>query len=137
MTVSSVPNFCLIVRCVISGLFVIGAIQGQDSWKKRPGVEFPNRYEALIDLPTSSPVLELLSFTSHVQPYEGSKEWTVRFFSPGHGPAVVYARDVTDDFHYRMESKPKDTLPQQWNTFGGWTTDSVLNKYKIPTSIIG
>jgi len=137
MAASPAIYICVVFRCVVFCVLTIGATQGQDTWKKRPGVEFPNRYEALIDLHTSSRDLELLSLTSYMQPYEESKEWTVRFFSPVRSPAVVYARDVSDDFHYRMESKPKETLPQQWNTFGGWTTDPVLKKHKIPTSDIG
>jgi hypothetical protein len=137
MAASPAINICVVFRCVVFALLAIGAIQGQDTWKKRRDADLGNRYEALIDMFTSSPQLELISFTSYIQPYEGSQEWTVKFFSNVDAPAVVYARDVTDEFQYRMESKPIDAKQQRWSTFGGWTIGAVLGRYRIPSSNIG
>lgn len=103
---------------------IVGSLAAQDDWKSKHHLK--NRYEGLIDIPTGNPPLEVLSFTAHVEPFNGKEEWRVRYFSPVDTTVTVYGRDVDDAIPYWMESEPQRATPNRWSQFLGWNTGDVL-----------
>jgi hypothetical protein len=107
--------------------------QSTDAWQKKHALR--NRYEGLIDVPVSNPALEVLSFTSYLQPFVGNEEWRVRFYSPKQTTATVYARDIDSQVQYWMESVPWPSF--RWSEFSGWATGDVLVPLKLKPTDIG
>lgn len=96
-----------------------------------------NRYEGRIDIPVCKPELELLSFTGHRESFSGDVLLKVGFFLPTASPVFIHGRELREQKHYWMESKPADWQEGKWNEFGPWPTREVINREGIPSSNLG
>ena len=106
-----------------------------DDWKRKN--DRGNRWEGTIQLPVSQPDLVLLSLTSFRQKVEDDTELKVRFFLPGGTEARVEARELQENVHYWMESKPIEAQETGWQVFGPWPVSEVLSRNSVSFTNIG
>jgi hypothetical protein len=123
------------VRSMFCAFVVAGILLSQDAWRRKH--DLGNRYEGLIDIPTASSVLDVLSFTSFFQPFDRAEEWRVRYYSPIKATVMIYARDLDEQVQYWMESYPQSASPHQWSEFQKWDTGPVLIRENVAATRVG
>lgn len=124
MAVTISPNECLAIS---------------PKWKKQNNRG--NRYEGRIDIPIGKPDLELLSFVGCREAFTGDVNLKVRFYLPTSASVFIQGRELSEQKHYWMESKPPEKAAEwkagAWNEFGPWATREVLVREEIPSSNLG
>ena len=117
----------VLVCCMAAAL----AARAEDPWKTT-GADRGNRYEAAIAEDAANPEWELLSFTTSRLKIPAASSLRVAFFLPARlagsaSTTFVLARELEDEHHYRMESKPAQWRSGAWNAFGPWKTADVID----------
>ncbi len=99
-----------------------------------------NRYEGRREIPVARPDFELLSFLGHQEDYDRGVDLQVLFFLPvppkgdkwdKDVSATVISQELRDEKQYWMRSKPESWQGGEWNQFGPWPTNEVLDREEI------
>jgi hypothetical protein len=115
----------------VCGLAAALGAKAQNGWKTS-AADRGNRFEAVIAEDAANPEWELLSFTASRPKIAAASSLRVAFFLPARladsiPTTFVLARELEDEHHYRMESKPERWRTGAWNTFGPWKTADVID----------
>lgn len=120
-----------LIGVVVGSLALALAARAEDAWKTT-AADRGNRYEAAIAEDAANPEWELLSFTASRLKIPAASSLRVVFFLPARladsiPTTFVLARELEDEHHYRMESKPAQWRTGAWNSFGPWKTADVID----------
>lgn len=139
-------RICLALTIVLTATVFSSAAQEDKCWSTE--ADKGNRCEGVVNVPSSDPDLELLSFVVGEKmvafPSSQDATLTVGFFLPdakflpASGTAQIQAQELRDDKHYRMRSKPQHEWRYgQWNTFSPWPLSLVLRPLGIEADNLG
>jgi len=126
-------NAILVTLLVVLSISKLYA-QPDSTW--RANNEFHNRYEGIYNYKVSGYLLELVSFTSHIEEFDEDDTLKVKFYLKDSLSGLIIARRIDKNQRYIMF--PKQTLwIEGWNIFNRWPVGDVLWKLSIGYTNLG
>ena len=128
-------RFGLLSLAVAFAALALRAPAQDDRW--RSVNDRGNRYEGRVEIPVSSPELEIVSLAGFREPYDEDAVLFVKFFLAEPAPVTLQGLELQIDTQYLMEAKAGDWKVGEWNIFGPWPTRDVLDREGIPFTNLG